>query len=261
MKNKMQTLPVVCDNAGLSVGGFGRISRRSSRRSSPARRAGFTLIELLVVIAVISIIAGFTLTVVGGIKRKANISAATAELGRIETALEAYKSKYGVYPPCNPNLSPLYNTLYYELSGVTNIAGGFKTLDGGCTITALNYKTAFTTASPASSIDGIINCSKGSGDEGSVAQDFLSGLTARQVGTAQTPTGIAISNLITSVRGPDANYMPLGLTYPDINPFRYLYPGTNNPNGYDLWVQLKIGGKTNLVCNWTKQVLVNTALP
>ena len=42
-----------------------------------------------------------------------------------------------------------------------------------------------------------------------------------------------------------------------MNPWRYAYPGTNNPGSYDLWVQLDIAGNTNLICNWTKQVQIN----
>jgi hypothetical protein len=37
------------------------------------------------------------------------------------------------------------------------------------------------------------------------------------------------------------------------NPFRYVYPGTNNPSSYDLWIDLSISGKTNRISNWTRQ--------
>ena len=56
--------------------------------------------------------------------------------------------------------------------------------------------------------------------------------------------------LITAVRGPDAAYMPLGPGTQDLNPFCYLYPGTNNVGSYDLWIDLRISGKTNRICNW-----------
>ena len=57
----------------------------------------------------------------------------------------------------------------------------------------------------------------------------------------------------------DDAYQPLKA--PGLNPFRYVYPGVNNPSSYDLWVQLVIGGKTNLVCNWSRQVQINSPLP
>jgi hypothetical protein len=39
-----------------------------------------------------------------------------------------------------------------------------------------------------------------------------------------------------------------------VNPFSYnsVNP-THNPNSYDLWVDLVIGGKTNRISNWSKQ--------
>ena len=92
------------------------------------------------------------------------------------------------------------------------------------------------------------------------AQNFLLGLKANRIGSVTNAGGVLISNLITSVRGPDATYMPLG-RYPDVNPFRYIYPGTNNPSSYDLWVQLVISGKTNLICNWNTKVIINSPLP
>ena len=116
-------------------------------------------------------------------------------MGQIETALDNYKAQYGVYPPSNPSLSPLYNTLYYELSGVTNNAAArtYTTLDNACTITEAAYGNAFTVG--ASSIGGIINCTKGSAEDGVVAKNFLPSLRANRYGTSMTPSGIMITNL------------------------------------------------------------------
>ena len=61
------------------------------------------------------------------------------------------------------------------------------------------------------------------------------------------------------MRGPDTGYKPLNV--PDVNPFRYVYPGTNNPSSYDLWVQLVINGKTNLICNWSASASSNYQQP
>ncbi len=47
----------------------------------------------------------------------------------------------------------------------------------------------------------------------------------------------------------------------DLNPWRYVCPGTNNPGSYDLWIQLSIAGKTNLICNWSKQIQIGSPLP
>ncbi len=63
---------------------------------------------------------------------------------------------------------------------------------------------------------------------------------------------------VTSVGGPDADYKPLGGVR--MNPFRYVYPGTNNPSSYDLWIQLVISGQTNLICNWNRKLSINSPL-
>ena len=71
--------------------------------------------------------------------------------------------------------------------------------------------------------------------------------------------GTASANLlVTPVGGPDGSYNPLGAANNGgVNPWRYAYPGTNNPASYDLWIQLEIAGNTNLICNWTKTVQIN----
>jgi prepilin-type N-terminal cleavage/methylation domain-containing protein len=220
---------------------------------------GFTLIELLVVISIIGLLAAFTIPAIGVIKRQQYLKTARAELEFVQTALENYKAKYGSYPPGNqlaatPTYAPAQlNQLYYELSGTVQINNNsaFQTLDGSSTIQAADVNTAY-------KVGGFVNCSKGVGEDDTKAKNFLSGIRRQDIGTAQS-VGVWVSNLVTSVRGPDANYQPVGIQ--DMNPFRYKYPGDNNPTGYDLWVQLVIKGKTNLVCNWSRQTIINSPLP
>ena len=83
----------------------------------------FTLIELLVVISIMGLLAALIFPVAGAVKRQQYLKTASGELAQIETALDNYKAKYGVYPPSNPN-NPLVNQLYYELIGTTNINSG-----------------------------------------------------------------------------------------------------------------------------------------
>ena len=217
--------------------------------------AAFTLIELLVVISIISVLAGLIIGGLGAAKKKQNRDTARAELEQIKAAIDSYHDKYGSYPPGNQNnvavnYDPLsLSQLYYELSGVThNVAAQtYTTLDGATTISEANYTTAFGVA-------GIVNVSKGGGEDAVPAKNFLTGLKAKQINN-YVSNGIVPNTtvLITSVGGPDDNYKPLGVSA--LNPFRY-NPGyksvspTNNPSSYDLWVDLVIGGKTNRINNW-----------
>jgi hypothetical protein len=93
-----------------------------------------------------------------------------------------------------------------------------------------------------------------------VARNFIPDLKPNQMAflTNIPPTYTNVI-IITANGGPDVTYQPLGAL--GLNPWRYVCPGTNNPNLYDLWVQLSISGKTNLICNWNNQVQVNSPLP
>lgn len=59
---------------------------------------GFTLVELLTVIAIMAILISFTFGMVRGVKQRAAISRARAELAALAQALEDYKRHYGDYP-------------------------------------------------------------------------------------------------------------------------------------------------------------------
>lgn len=229
----------------------------------------FTLVELLVVIAVIGIIAGFIFPVAKSVKRWQYLKTASAELNHLQTALENYKAQYGAYPPSNQNpnsnYAPLndrsqFNQLYYELSGTSQIDTGsvkyFQTLDGSSMITNSPANDVL----KAYGVAGFINCGSKTGDENTpAAKNFLPGLSSRQISGSVSNHTVNTIMLITTVGGPDASYQPVGVQ--GVNPFRYVYPGVNNPSGYDLWVQLVINGQTNLVCNWSRQVQINNALP
>ncbi|MCC9644421.1 prepilin-type N-terminal cleavage/methylation domain-containing protein [Rhodopirellula sp. JC740] len=68
-------------------------------RLAPTSRSAFTLVEMLVVIGIIGILAGILIPAIGGAVGTARDTAIRMELDVIDQALEAYKLKYGDYPP------------------------------------------------------------------------------------------------------------------------------------------------------------------
>jgi len=212
------------------------------------QRGAVTLIELLVVISIMAVLAALTMPVLAAVKRHQYLGVARVELNQIATALEYYKVHYGIYPPSNPS-NPALNPLYYEFSGVTNAGGTIETMDGASAVPASGYSSMFNVA-------GAVNSSKGSGDEAARAPDFLAGLKQARIGSVVIG-GVAVSNLITSVGGPDQSYLTslMGQGFGG-NPFRYTCPGTNNPNTFDLWIDLQIRGSTNRISNWNQATLL-----
>lgn len=269
MKMNSDKWRVASDTTATSARTFQR-PRRASRFTFHVSRAArqtvaFTLIELLVVIAIIAVLAAFTIPVLKGIKDAQYKKVASAEMKQIEAALENYKAQYGVYPPSNQNRNGFYlpkndrsqfSQLYYELSGMKketiNRTPYFVTLDGSTKIKEADVHTAY-------GVDGFVNTSTGSDEDAKVAQNFLLGLKPNQYNSFVTNRGVQTTELVVSIGGPDQNYRPLNAA--GINPFRYVYPGNHNPKSYDLWVQLVIAGKTDLVCNWQDQVQINSPLP
>jgi type II secretion system protein G len=71
-------------------------------RTTPVNRCeqrGFTLVELLVVITIIGILAGLAIPAVIVARNRARIAAAVMDVKQLEMACQAYKEKFGEYPP------------------------------------------------------------------------------------------------------------------------------------------------------------------
>jgi prepilin-type N-terminal cleavage/methylation domain-containing protein len=215
----------------------------------------FTLIELLTVIAIIAIIAALLMPVGALIARKAHIQAAQSERDQLETAIDRYHAAHGFYPPDNPN-GALTNQLYYELLGTTTTDGSYFTnLDNSHTIQSSTVRAVF-------GVGGFMNCTKSSaGEDAPQARNFFPGLKPGQIAT----NGDDVAVIVTAVASDNPTYQPMpgfvSMSGSPANPWRYLYPGTNNPSSYDLWLQLIVGGKTNLICNWKSQPQINSPLP
>ena len=234
----------------------------------------FTLIELLIVIAAIGILAAMLMPVFSRVSIHAVLQRAQSERDQLETVIDRYQKKYGFYPPGNANASAqnlypaLTNQLYYELVGTTNIGTiaqpNFLTLDNRITNTPVLAQQAF-------GVTAFMNLSRsGAGGEDAVwAQTFLPAIKPAQM--ANVVVGNGLITILCTAANSDPSYQPLPGPSPGTpiltdagrpaNPWRYLYPGVHNPQSYDLWVQIFIGGKTNLICNWKSDAEVNPTLP
>lgn len=217
--------------------------------SGPQRRA-FTLVELLVVMAVIAVLSALIFPAAGAIKKRATLGKAKAQLKLVAMAIEAYKGKYGHYPPADP-ASPTVNPLYFELVGTTNAPGGaggrvFGTLDHVCGITASSLQTTF-------GVGGLVNSAttnSAAGDDNvQLAQAFLK--DPKPSHYAEIDPGVRV--LTCSVEWPQKLGLIIATAPPGTNPWRYVSTGpTNNHDSFDLWVDVYVGGKTNRISNWSE---------
>jgi prepilin-type N-terminal cleavage/methylation domain-containing protein len=255
-------------NANPNLPGLERASGKqtfqgeaSALNPNHSRRA-FTLIELLIVIAIIAILASMVFPITKALNRTKIKTRAKGELSLLQTAIDSYKTKLGVYPPDNPN-SPVLNPLYYELSGTTLVTGGggakfYQTLDGA---TQLSADPATFMSYFGAKVTGFVNSSRGdSGDDRASAVNFLKGsLKPNQIGDLR-PSPPPLKAIVSTIPWPQTlPYQPVP-TKPGLNPWRYNSSNpTNNPSSYDLWVDVIIDGRTNRINNWSKDpILVST---
>jgi prepilin-type N-terminal cleavage/methylation domain-containing protein len=226
------------------------------------RLLAFTLIELLIVIAIVAIITSLLLVAGGAVVRKSNLQRAESEREQLVTAIDTYKQKYGFYPPGNASGDGRTNQLFYELLGTEpaissgTATAGFATLDGGNYISASALSATF-------GVSSFLNCTKGSGDDATPGRTFLAGLKSGEIASNSVASG-SYTFIVTAANS-DSVYTPMPGVYSlagrPANPWRYVCPGTNNPTSYDLWVQVFVGNKTNLICNWVKQPELNVPMP
>jgi len=202
--------------------------RFHARRSlSPA----FTLVEMLVVIAIIGLLSALIAGLVGRAKNAEVRARVKGELAQLETAIEHYKEKRGFYPPDNPG-NPGSNSLYYELSGTAydDATKSYTTLSGDGALPAGSVSTAF-------GAPGFINSNATADD----AKNYHPALkTASQVREVDV-NGVKVKLLGMAISGPSGDFSPW--YYNRSNP-------TNNPNSYDLWVEVFVSGHPKKFGNW-----------
>jgi type II secretory pathway pseudopilin PulG len=209
---------------------------------------------MLIVIAIIGILAGLIFTGTKAANRQKIQSKARAELASAESAIINYQTKLGHYPPDNPD-SPWRNQLYFELLGVNLSGPNFVTLDGTAQIPAASVSALI-----GPKVSGFVNLTTGSGDEGHPATPFLKGLSPGQRATSNL-SGLTIlscsvpwpANLV-SVTGNNDGVNPV--CYRSSDAVTYTINPRNNPESFDLWIDVVINNQTNRICNWSKQILI-----
>ena len=191
----------------------------------------FTLIELLVVIAIIALLSGLIANLLPKAADAKVRSRARAELSQLELTIDYYKDKRGYYPPDNP-ANPGSNSLYYELSGTRFENGGYTTLLGDGPLAQASVPQAFGAAS-------FINCNSPTGADD--AANYFRGMKVSQQVKAIDVNGVTVKLLGVSAKGPSGDFCPW---------FYNVSSPIHNPNSYDLWVEVTLGGQTRQLGNW-----------
>ena len=144
---------------------------------------------------------------------------------------------------------PLLNQLYYELEGTTLANNNYTTLDSSDTIA---------TADPCShvlGVNGIVNCSKGAGEDAVQAKNFIHELRPNQ--TAVFTTGVeAVWSAPSAGRTQITRRWPASAS----NPWRYVAQGTNNPGAYDFGFSFRFREKISHL-QLEQAVQINSPLP
>ena len=199
--------------------------------------AGFTLIELLVVISIMTLLAGLIIALARYASDQKKISRVTADLAKWAMMIGNYHDKLGYYPPSNPSnpYGPAVTPLFYELAGTLLTGTTYATLTTQDTIEKNVVQSAF-------GLNGLANSATEPGESTSFGRNI-------QAGDLIDVTLPGLNGPIKLPRVPVSGPPPYGSTntwhYNSVKP-------EHNPNSYDLWAELLIGGKTNIIGNWKR---------
>lgn len=256
------------------------LNQSKGPRPVPAVLA-FTLIELLVVISIIAVLAGLVVGVAPAASKRMREARINAELAALVSAIEAYKVKYGVYPPDNYDptnrvTNPILNSLYYELTGVlvdNNPANPrIISAEDNAVISPEVFQRYFGREGVMNSIPQIPastpaaqykldreqkkNLIRREFKKGQYAEIFRSqsdsgyvDLEVLAVGFSGDASGKKGSGFSWPPRSPISEH-PVK-TNPGLNPWRYVSTNpTNNPGRFDLWAEIRERDGTRIVGNW-----------
>lgn len=219
-----------------------------TEKQNPGPRRAFTLIEILVVIGIIAIIAGMILGTSGYMYSRARRSRVETERDMLITAIQSYKAAKGFYPQGNPTnfgLSPLF----YELTGTTIALNNATTPPSPASYSSSVTSETLTVAS-VTNIFGVAGFVNASPDPSQVGNYLRSTGKSARTGQIATNGGIDFTVFGVKVPGPVQLRMANNDT---ISPWFYNATNpTNNPDSYDLWMDVYYSGKTNRISNWSR---------
>jgi prepilin-type N-terminal cleavage/methylation domain-containing protein len=191
-------------------------------RAWPAsrRKQAFTLIEMLVVIAIIGILAALIVGLTSSAGATKVRSRVKTELAALETVIGKYHKEFGFYPQDHSQMPPalgLWSTnqltpLYYELTGIE----------------------------PLPAVPGVLGI-RGTVNSGANAKNFAPNLPPKAYRAMPAPGNADVVLLVVSYKGPAGDY----------NPWHYRSSKPeHNTDGFDLWAEVTINGKTEVIPNW-----------
>jgi prepilin-type N-terminal cleavage/methylation domain-containing protein len=233
MKFNVQSLmsrPFVVQPLGCRAG-FDRLKPALQDRLKPALQTtsgAFTLIEMIVVITIIGLLAALLIGVYPYAHEKKIRGRVHVELKAIETIIESYKEKKGFFPPDNVVRSDR-PALYYEL-----------------TASDLPAVPSLRAQAQTLGITNIVNL--GSED----SQNFYKNVRQSQIAQIDS------NGQILSPDAPQASglqFLAVRTRAADDGIFAFWNydahtDNRHNHESFDLWVDVKIGGKTVRIGNW-----------
>ena len=257
-----------------------RLNQSKGLRPVPAVLA-FTLIELLVVISIIAVLAGLVVGVAPAASKRMREARINSELAALVAAIEAYKVKYGVYPPDNYDstnrvTNPSLNSLYYELTGVLvdNDPANPRIIaaEDNTVISPDVFQKYFGREGVMNSIPRIPAPNSAAQNKvdreqkkNLIRREFKPGQYAEIFRSKSDPGYTDLEVLVVGFSGDASGKKGGGFfwpprspitehpvkTNPGLNPWRYVSSNpTNNPGRFDLWAEIRERDRTNIVGNW-----------
>jgi hypothetical protein len=179
------------------------------------------------------------------------VSRVKAELAALAMAIESFKDKYGFYPPdtgpenkwtTDGNNQALANPLYYELSGclINTNNNTFRDPFFQTELSSAELTTVF-------GRKGLVNASPNRGE----VRNFIPQIrTNHVVPITLSALGQKQAYLLSvPVKGPPNVFDASGRK--NFWRYRSTQP-TNNPGSFDLWAEIVIRNRTNIIGNWNQ---------